>query len=97
MDCQKFLFHLPIPYPIAAIVSQGAQVAYSFMSDSFKRRGQPTFHRRGDPLPDRGTRLFSMLCEITLPMAIHTVSSHVWLPGLEVPELLGLMKRSLVW
>jgi Zn-dependent peptidase ImmA (M78 family) len=47
------------PYPMAVIVSQGAQVAYGFMSDSFKRLGQLKFLRKGDPLPDTGTRLFN--------------------------------------
>lgn len=47
------------PYPMAVIVSQGTQVAYGFMSDSFKRLGQLKFLRKGDPLPDTGTRLFN--------------------------------------
>ncbi len=47
------------PYPMAVVVSQANQVAYGFMSDSFKRLGQLKFLRKGDPLPDTGTRLFN--------------------------------------
>ena len=46
-------------YPMAVIVSQGAQVAYGFMSDSFKRLDRLRFLRKGDPLPDTATRNFN--------------------------------------
>lgn len=47
------------PYPMAVIVSQGAQVAYGFMSDSFKRLDRLRFLRKGDPLPNTSTREFN--------------------------------------
>lgn len=47
------------PYPMAVIVSQGAQVAYGFMSDSFKRLDRLRFLRKGDPLPYTTTRDFN--------------------------------------
>lgn len=47
------------PYPMAVIVSRGAQVAYGFMSDSFKRLDRLQFLRKGDPLPHTATRVFN--------------------------------------
>lgn len=47
------------PYPMAVIVSQGSQVAYGFMSDSFKRLDRLRFLRKGDPLPYTVTRNFN--------------------------------------
>lgn len=48
------------PYPIAVLVSRGGQVAYGFLSDSFKRLGQLRFLRKGDPLPATLTRTFNV-------------------------------------
>jgi len=47
------------PYPMAVIVSQGTQVAYGFMSDSFKRLDRLTSLRKGGPLPYTTTRNFN--------------------------------------
>ena len=47
------------PYPMAVVVSQGTQVAYGFMSDSFKRLDHLRFLRKGDPLPYTATRAFN--------------------------------------
>lgn len=47
------------PYPVAVIVSQGSQVSYGFMSDSFKRLGRLSSLRKGDPLPYTATRTFN--------------------------------------
>ena len=47
------------PYPMAVIVSQGTQVAYGFMSDSFKRLDRLRFLKKGDPLPYTSTRDFN--------------------------------------
>lgn len=49
------------PYPMAVIVSQGDQVGYGFMSDSFKRLDRLRFLRKGDPLPYTATRLFNAM------------------------------------
>lgn len=47
------------PYPMAVVVSQGAQIAYGFMSESFKRLDRLRFLRKGDPLPYTATRSFN--------------------------------------
>jgi len=47
------------PYPMAVIVSQGTQIAYGFMSDSFKRLDRLRFLRKGDSLPYTSTRDFN--------------------------------------
>ena len=47
-------------YPIAIIVSKDDQVAYAFMSPSFKQLGDMlAFLRKGSPLPDTATRAFN--------------------------------------
>lgn len=50
------------PYPMAVIVSQGSQVSYGFMSDSFKRLDRLRFLRKGDALPHTATRTFN--CDV---------------------------------
>lgn len=47
------------PYPVAIVVSRGNQVAYGFMSESFKRLGRLRVLRKGDPLPPTSTRMFN--------------------------------------
>ncbi|KMK64222.1 MULTISPECIES: ImmA/IrrE family metallo-endopeptidase [Rhodobacterales] len=47
------------PYPMAVVVSQGAQIAYGFMSESFKRLDRLRFLRKGDLLPYTATRSFN--------------------------------------
>mgnify|MGYP003626113449 FL=1 len=47
------------PYPMAVVVSQGDQIAYGFMSESFKRLDRLRFLRKGDPLPYTATRSFN--------------------------------------
>lgn len=47
------------PYPMAVIVSRGAEIAYGFMSDSFKKLDRLRFLRKGDPLPYTATRDFN--------------------------------------
>jgi hypothetical protein len=46
-------------YPIAVIVSQGEQVAYAFLSDSFKELGKLAWLKKGSPLPSGLTRSFN--------------------------------------
>ncbi|WP_199899453.1 ImmA/IrrE family metallo-endopeptidase [Sneathiella glossodoripedis] len=47
------------PYPMAVIVSQGANVCYGFLSESFKALGVRKFLRKGDLLPLSATREFN--------------------------------------
>ncbi|GGA32981.1 hypothetical protein GCM10011498_37770 [Amylibacter cionae] len=47
------------PYPMAVVVSQGTQIAYGFMSESFKRLDRLRFLKKGDPLPYTATRNFN--------------------------------------
>jgi len=47
------------PYPMAVIVSQGENVCYGFLSESFKTLGGRKFLRKGDPLPASATREFN--------------------------------------
>lgn len=47
------------PYPMAVVVSQGDQIAYGFMSESFKRLDRLRLLRKGDPLPYTATRSFN--------------------------------------
>ncbi|PID35447.1 MAG: hypothetical protein CR958_00180 [Rhodobacterales bacterium] len=47
------------PYPVAVIVSQGENVCYGFLSESFKTLGGRRFLRKGDPLPASATRDFN--------------------------------------
>lgn len=46
-------------YPMAIIVSSGDQIAYAFLSDSFKKLDKLTFLRKGAPLPASLTREFN--------------------------------------
>lgn len=46
-------------YPMAVIVSSGDEVAYAFLSESFKRLDKLTFLRKGVPLPPSHTREFN--------------------------------------
>ncbi len=46
-------------YPMAIIVSSGDQVAYAFLSESFKKLDKLTFLRKGVPLPESLTREFN--------------------------------------
>lgn len=48
------------PYPMAIVVSQGADVSYCFMSEGFKELGKPlAFLRKGSTLPHSATRDFN--------------------------------------
>jgi len=47
------------PYPMAIIVSKGAEVRYAFISDGFKKLGRLEFVRKGSPLPPTLTRRFN--------------------------------------
>ncbi|MBY5427878.1 ImmA/IrrE family metallo-endopeptidase [Rhizobium leguminosarum] len=48
------------PYPMAIVVSQGADICYCFMSEGFKELGKTlTFLRKGSPLPLSATRDFN--------------------------------------
>lgn len=47
------------PYPMAIVVSEGGQVRYCFMSDSFKALGRLTYLANGTELPDTLTRAFN--------------------------------------
>ena len=47
------------PYPVAVIVSKGAKVCYSFMTETFKSLGQLTWLRKGAPLPISATKSFN--------------------------------------
>lgn len=47
------------PYPVAVIVSQGENVCYGFLSESFKALGVRKFLRKGDQLPVSATREFN--------------------------------------
>lgn len=47
------------PYPMAVIVSQGQNVCYGFLSESFKSLGGRRFLRKGDLLPTSATREFN--------------------------------------
>lgn len=47
------------PYPMAVIVSQGENVCYGFLSESFKTLGGRRFLRKGDALPASATREFN--------------------------------------
>lgn len=48
------------PYPIAIVVSQGDEVCYGFLSDSFKSLGKfRNFPRKGDKLPEGTTKEFN--------------------------------------
>jgi hypothetical protein len=47
------------PYPMAIIVSEGAEVRYCFMSDGFKALGQLSHLGKGAILPDTLTRKFN--------------------------------------
>lgn len=46
-------------YPMAIIASIGDQVAYAFLSDSFKKLDKLTFLGKGAPLPASFTREFN--------------------------------------
>lgn len=46
-------------YPMAAIVSKGAEIAYAFTSETFKDLGKLAFLRKGMPLPIGATREFN--------------------------------------
>ena len=46
-------------YPMAVIVSSGDEVAYAFLSESFKKLDKLTFLRKGGPLPASYTRDFN--------------------------------------
>ena len=46
-------------YPVAVVVSQGENVCYGFLSESFKTLGGRKFLRKGDPLPASATRKFN--------------------------------------
>lgn len=46
-------------YPMAVIISSGDSVAYTFLSDSFKKLDKLTFLRKGVPLPACQTREFN--------------------------------------
>lgn len=46
-------------FPMAAIVSQESNIAYGFLSESFKRLGSLTYPRKGMPLPESATREFN--------------------------------------
>ncbi|RUZ73863.1 ImmA/IrrE family metallo-endopeptidase, partial [Mesorhizobium sp. M7A.F.Ca.CA.001.14.1.1] len=46
-------------YPLAVIVSHGEQIAYAFMSNSFKDLDKLFFLRKGMPLPDSETLRFN--------------------------------------
>lgn len=48
------------PYPMAVIVSRGENVAYGFLSESFKKLGRLRVLRKGDPLPETATRSFNL-------------------------------------
>lgn len=48
-------------YPVAVVVSQDDKVAYTFLSDGFKKLGQLSFLRKGASLPNCITRTFN--CE----------------------------------
>jgi Zn-dependent peptidase ImmA (M78 family) len=54
------------PYPMAIVVSEGQNVRYAFMSDSFKNLGRLRFLRKGDPLPASGTADFNRMPERVL-------------------------------
>lgn len=47
------------PYPVAIIVSKGQEIAYAFLSDTFKSLGRLSFLRKGDPLPASATSRFN--------------------------------------
>lgn len=48
------------PYPMAILVSQGADICYCFTSEGFKGLGKPlAFLRKGSPLPSSATRDFN--------------------------------------
>lgn len=48
------------PYPMAVIVSRGAEISYSFMPDSFKALPGVHYLRKGTSLPDTATRAFNV-------------------------------------
>jgi len=50
------------PYPMAIIVSEGQNVCYAFMSDSFKNLGSLRYLQKGDALPVSGT--FDFNCNL---------------------------------
>lgn len=47
------------PYPMAIIVSQGSEVRYRFLSESFKGLGRLHFLQKGDALPGSATLAFN--------------------------------------
>lgn len=47
------------PYPMAIVVSRGAEVRYAFISDGFKKLGRLGFLQKGSPLPPTLTRRFN--------------------------------------
>lgn len=46
-------------FPMAVIISQGTNISYAFLSESFKRLGRLTHPRKGMPLPESATREFN--------------------------------------
>lgn len=46
-------------YPVAIVVSKANQIAYAFLSDSFKSLGKLSFLRKGSPLPAGETLKFN--------------------------------------
>lgn len=46
-------------YPMAVIVSSGDNIAYAFMSESFKKLDKLAFLRKGSPLPNTHTHQFN--------------------------------------
>nr|WP_295464456.1 ImmA/IrrE family metallo-endopeptidase [Mesorhizobium sp.] len=62
-------------YPIAIIVSSGEDIAYSFLSESFKNLGKLTFLRKGMRLPDTHTLRFNVDRNNVLSARCHTAET----------------------
>jgi Zn-dependent peptidase ImmA (M78 family) len=85
-------------YPMAIVVSKGEDVAYAFMSESFKDLGKLTFLRKGTPLPVGTTRRFNADVENVLRArrAVDETDLGVWFGGSNKivldEEIIGLGK-----
>lgn len=89
------------PYPMAIVVSQGQEVRYAFMSESFKNYGGLRFLRKGDLLPASGTSEFNRNSEgILAGDSICTASTlATWFEGSSLvsldEEIVGLGRYGL--
>lgn len=70
-------------YPMAIIVSKGDEIAYAFISETFKDLGKLAFLRKGTPLPSSATRRFNAAQKNVLrgERAIDETDLATWFDG----------------